>query len=128
MTRESYQWALLRVVPRVERGEQINVGAVLFCRGRKVLAIRLAFDEERLRVLDPGLDIDAVRAQLDGIARIAEGDPHAGRIARMDAVDRFGFITAPSSTVVQPSAVHVGLCDGDPHAELDRIVAEYVAI
>ncbi len=125
---ESYQWALLRVVPRVERGERINVGAVLFCRRLGVLAIELVIDEARLLALAPEFDLDAVRAQLDGLARIAEGDPAAGRLAGMAPADRFGFITAPSSTIVQPSAVHVGISAGDPQAELDALVQRYVRL
>lgn len=125
---ESYQWALLRVVPRVERGEQINVGAVLFCRRLGVLAIETLVDESRLRALAPELDLDAVRAQLDGLARVAEGDSAAGRIGGMEPADRFGFITAPSSTIVQPSAVHVGLCASEPHAELGKLMARYVRL
>lgn len=126
--RESYQWALLRVVPRVERGEQVNVGAVLFCRRKGVLAVAVEPDEARLRALDPRIDLDAVAAQLAGLVRVAAGDPAAGRVAGMEPADRFGFITAPSSTIVQPSAIHVGVCDGDPHDELDALMARYVRV
>lgn len=126
--RESYQWALLRVVPRVERGEQVNVGAAIFCRRKHVLAVAVELDEPRLLALDPAIDLKALRAQLEGLTRVADGDPAAGRVAGMDQSDRFGFITAPSSTIVQPSPIHVGVCDGDPHDELDALMARYVRV
>jgi hypothetical protein len=123
--RESFQYALWRVVPSLERGEQINVGVVLFCRRRQFLDARVHLDGERLQSLDPGVDLDAVAEHLKGLVRIARGDPSAGPIARMDASDRFGFLTAPSSTVVQPSPVHVGLCD-QPSDALEHLFAELV--
>jgi hypothetical protein len=106
---DAYSWTLLRVVPRVERGERINVGAVVFCRTQKFLGLELEIDEGRLLALDPELDLPTLRSQLDGLARVAAGDPGAGRVAAMDPSDRFGFIAAPSSTIVQPSPVHVGM-------------------
>jgi hypothetical protein len=124
---EPYSWTLLRVVPRVERGERINVGAAVFCRRARYLGLAFELDEARLRALDPRLDIDALRRQLEGLERVAAGDPQAGRVAGMDAADRFGFIAAPSSTVLQPAPVHVGLCD-EPAAVLDDLMARYVRL
>jgi hypothetical protein len=125
--REAYSWTILRVVPRVERGEQINIGAAVFSRRHNFLGLELVVDEPRLRALAPDLDLADLRVQLGGLERVAQGDASAGRIAGMDPSDRFGFIAAPSSTIVQPSPVHVGLCD-DPAAALERLVERYVRI
>jgi hypothetical protein len=120
-----FSYAIVRVVPRVERGERINAGVVLFSRPRRFLGARVALDEGRLAALAPGLSPDAVRPYLEAVTRIAAGDPQAGPIARMDQSDRFGWLVAPSSTIIQPSAVHTGLCD-DPQATLDRLFDELV--
>lgn len=125
--RQPYSWALLRVVPRIERGEQVNVGAAVFSRSQDWLGLEVVLDEDRLRALAPDLDLDALRRQLDGLARVAAGDPDAGRVAGMATTDRFGFLTAPSNTILQASPVHVGLCD-DPAAALQRIVDRYVRL
>jgi hypothetical protein len=123
--RSPFQYAILRVVPRVERGECLNAGVVVFARTRDFLGMRVALDADRLRALDPGTDPGPVAAQLDGRARIAAGDPGAGPIARMPVHQRFHWLVAPSSTVVQPSAVHTGLCD-DPQETLDRLFRSLV--
>lgn len=123
---EAYSWTLLRVVPRVERGERINVGAAVFCRRKGYLALAFELDQARLLALDPALDLELLRAQLEGLARVAAGAPEAGRVAGMEPADRFGFIAAPSSTMLQPSPVHVGTCDGDPALVLEQIMARYV--
>jgi len=116
---EAYSFAVLRLVPRVERGERVNIGVVLHCRRHKFLGLELELDETRLRALDPSLDLVALRDQLGGLERIAVGDQSAGGIATLDQSDRFGFLTAPSSTIVQPSPVHCGMTD-DPVATLIR--------
>jgi hypothetical protein len=124
---ESYQYALLRVVPSLPRGEQINVAVVLFCRRAGFLAVRVELDEGRLAALDPGLDLDALRAHLDGLARVAAGDQDAGAVAALPPSERFHWLVSPSSTVVQPSPVHTGLVgDEPPDAVLERLVAELV--
>jgi hypothetical protein len=123
--REAFQYALWRVVPSLERGEQINVGVVLHSRRHRVLGARAHVDDQRLAALHPDLDLEALRAHLDGLLRVARGDADGGAVAAMDASDRFGFLTSPSSTVVQPGPVHVGLC-GDPEAELERLFRELV--
>ncbi|WP_217923664.1 DUF3037 domain-containing protein [Miltoncostaea oceani] len=123
--RSPFQYAILRVVPRVERGECLNAGVVVFARTRDFLGMRVALDADRLRALDPGTDPGPVAAQLEGRARIAAGDPDAGPIARMPVHQRFHWLVAPSSTVVQPSAVHTGLCD-DPQETLDRLFRSLV--
>ena len=123
--RNAFSYAILRVVPSVERGERINAGVVLFCRQRGFLDARVALDERRLAALAPELDAGVVRAHLDGLVRVAEGEPAAGPIAALPQSERFGWLVAPSSTVVQPSEVHTGLCD-DPAVELDHLFERLV--
>jgi Protein of unknown function (DUF3037) len=124
-TRRPFQYAILRVVPRVERGERFNVGVVLFCRQRDYLGVRIDLDEDRLRALAPGVGGDEIRPHLDALVRVARADPGAGPIAAMPASERFGWLVAPSSTIIQPSEVHTGLSD-DPAATLDALFAELV--
>jgi hypothetical protein len=121
----AFQYAILRVVPHVERGERVNAGVLLFCRQRGFLAARTELDEARLAALDPELDAELVRAHLDALARIAAGEPDAGHVATLDQSERFHWLVAPSSTIIQPSEVHTGLTT-DPAAELDRLFAELV--
>ena len=123
--RNAFQYAIVRVVPRVERGECLNVGVILLCRPRRFLAARTVLDEARLAALAPGLDPATIRPHLDAIVRIAAGDPAAGPIARLGTAERFHWLVAPSSTMIQPSEVHTGLCD-DPADELDHLVATLV--
>jgi hypothetical protein len=124
--REEFQYALWRVVPRLERGETINAGVVLFCRRFRFLAARVRLDPARLAALDPEADFEAIARHLDALARIAAGDSDAGPIAGLPQSERFSWLVALASTVVQPSAVHTGLCD-DPEAQLERLFAELVA-
>ena len=121
----AFSYAVLRLVPRVERGERINVGVVVFCRPLQYLEARTALDEARALVLWPDLDIESVRAHLAAIERIAAGDPAAGPIARLETTARFHWLVAPSSTIIQPSVVHTGLC-GPPADELDELFLELV--
>jgi len=117
----SYDYALIRVVPRVERGECMNAGAILFCRTRRFLRAAVEVDDARLAAFAPWLDLAAVRAALDAIPRIAAGAPDAGPIARLTQAERFHWLVSPASTVVQPSPVHSGLCH-DPAAALERLL------
>ena len=121
----AFSYAVLRLVPRVERGERINVGVVVFCRPLQYLAARTGLDEARALALWPDLDLEAVRAHLAAIERIAAGDSDAGPIARLDTTARFHWLVAPSSTIIQPSVVHTGLCDA-PADELDELFRELV--
>jgi hypothetical protein len=121
-----FSYAVYRLVPRVERGERINVGVVLFSRPLDFLAARTHLDAARALALQPDLDLDAVRPHLAAIERIAAGDPAAGPIAALDTTQRFHWLVAPSSTIIQPSAVHTGVCD-EPAAQLDRLFRELVA-
>ena len=120
-----FQYAIVRVVPDVERGECVNAGVVLFCRGLRFLAARVALDEARLRALSPAVDLAAVRGHLDALCRVAAGDPAAGPMAALPPSERFHWLVAPSSTVIQCSPVHTGLT-GDPAEELERLVARLV--
>jgi hypothetical protein len=126
MAEPAFSYAVLRLVPRVERGEQINVGVVVFCRPQQFLDVRTGFEEARARALWPDLDLEGVRGYLHAIERIARGDPAAGPIAQLDKTARFHWLTAPSSTIIQPSEVHAGICS-DPGRELDELYAELVA-
>jgi hypothetical protein len=121
-----FAYALLRVVPHVERGERLNVGVVLFCRQRDFLELRCRVDEARLQALAPELDVADLRARLDALARVAAGDTTAGALAQMDKSDRFGWLAAPSSTVIQPSEVHTGITN-DPAATLARLFEALVS-
>jgi Protein of unknown function (DUF3037) len=123
--RRDFQYTILRVVPRIERGECINVGVAVFCRQRSFLGIRIELDEARLRALDPGLDPAAVEPHLEAIAAVVAGEPSAGPLAQLSASERFGWVAAKSSTVIQPSEVHTGLTQ-DPQATLDHLFTSLV--
>jgi hypothetical protein len=117
----AFQYALLRVVPRVERGEFVNAGVVLYQPGTKFLGARFHLDPARLRALDPSLDVEVVRRHLEAARRVCVGGREAGEIGGLPPGERFGWLVAPRSTVVQPSPVHTGLTD-DPEAELERLL------
>jgi hypothetical protein len=123
--RSAYEYAVIRAVPRIERDEFINVGVVLFCRERRFLAARLHVDEARLRALAPDMDIELLREQLGHIPLICAGGRAAGPIGDLPAHERFRWLSAPRSAIVQPSEVHVGMC-ADPQAALDRLFAQNV--
>ncbi len=123
MPREPFEYAVLRVSPRVERGELVNVGVVLFCRTMRFLGVRVELGDRQvaaLRALAPDVDLDAVRSHLASIQAIVEGEAAAGPIARLEAPERFRWVSSPSSTVIQPSDVHGGLTD-DPQATLGEL-------
>jgi hypothetical protein len=103
----------------------VNAGVVLFCREKNFLAARVELDEARVRALAPDADIDAVRGHLDAICRIAAGDPAAGAIAALPRSERFHWLVAPSSTIIQCSPVHTGLSE-DPGGELERLLERMV--
>ena len=124
--REDFQYAIVRVVPRVERGECLNAGVVLFCRRRDFLAARVELDEAPLAALAPDCDPAEVRPHLEALARVAAGDPAGGPIAALEPSERFHWLTAPASTIVQPSAVHTGLT-ADPAAELEHLFQRLVS-
>jgi hypothetical protein len=123
----SFDYAVVRVVPRVERGELINVGAIVSCPTAGYLAARIALDADRLRALSPSTDIAEVEAALALIPLIAAGDPRGGPIAALPRGERFHWLVAPRSAIIQTSPVHTGLCD-DPAAALDQLIARLVAL
>jgi hypothetical protein len=123
---EAFSYALLRVVPSISRGEAVNVGVILHCRRRDFLGVAIDLDGERLRALDPAIDLAAVGSHLAAIERIAAGDEGAGPIAALERSERFGALVTPASTIVQASPVHTGVTD-DPAATLERLRAELVA-
>ncbi|MGP4115138.1 DUF3037 domain-containing protein [Streptomyces sp. 4N509B] len=119
--RELFEYAVLRVVPRVERGESINAGVILYCQARSFLAARTHLDVERLRALDSRADVAGVRAALGAAESVCRGGPAAGPAAGDGPGRRFRWLVAPRSTVVQPGPVHTGLT-ADPAAELDHLL------
>jgi hypothetical protein len=123
--RSPFAYAILRVVPRIERGERFNAGVVLFCRQRGFLVAEVALDEKRLAALAPGTQAKDVRAHLEALVNVAAGEPQAGAIAELPPSERFGWLVAPSSTIIQPSEVHTGLTD-DPRKTLDALFEELV--
>ena len=121
--RAPFAYATIRVVPRVEREEFVNVGVVLYSRPRKYLGVQARLDVDRLRALWPQLDLDAVARQLDVIRLVVAGDSAGGAIALLPAAERFGWLSAPASTVVQPGPVHAGLA-ADPEAALHDLFTD----
>ena len=124
-SREAYEYAVLRVVPRVERGEFINAGVVLYCPRRRFLDARLHLDREALRTLEPMLEAETVEAHLEAARKVCAGGEEAGALGELSSRERFGRVVAPRSTVVQPSPVHTGLC-AEPGEELERLMREIV--
>ncbi len=123
--RSPFAYAVVRVVPHVERGESMNAGVILLCRPKRFLAARVDLDEDRLRALAPDCDATEIRRHLDAIPRIAAGDHDAGPIAALSQPERFHWLVAPASTVVQPGDVHTGMT-ADPAATLDHLFATMV--
>ncbi|MEV5972841.1 DUF3037 domain-containing protein [Streptomyces sp. NPDC051921] len=119
--RDVFEYALLRVVPRVERGECFNAGVVVYCRARSFVAARTHLDEAKLAALDPGADVLGVRSALHAVEGVCTGGEAAGQAAPDDAGRRFRWLIAPRSTVVQPGPVHTGLTT-DPEAEVERLL------
>ncbi len=116
-----FEYVLLRVVPRPERGEYINAGVVLYCPGLGFLDARIHLDTGRLRALDPGLDPEAVLEHLRTARQICAGGPEAGALGRLSTRQRFGRVAAPRSTVVQSSPIHTGFTD-DPEEKLEYLL------
>ncbi len=106
----SYDFAVIRIVPRVDRGEFINAGVIVFCLGKKFLQAKIHLGEQRLRALWPDLDIALVQEHLEAFLKVCAGDQDAGPIARLSLRERFHWLVAPRSTVIQISPVHSGIC------------------
>jgi len=122
-----FDYAVLRVVPRVEREEFVNAGVIVHCLERQFLQASLHIDEPRLRALWPEIDMETVRLHLDAFPRICDGDESAGPIARLTKRERFHWLVAPRSTVIQVSAVHTGLCD-NPENVLQQLRREILLL
>ena len=125
--RHVFEYALVRVVPRVERGECVNVGVVLFVRERRYLAARIEVDRARLLALAPDLDLALVEQHLATFLAICDGRPEGRPLADLPPAERFHWLTAPRSTIIQTAPAHVGQT-ADPAAELDRLLDAYVRL
>jgi Protein of unknown function (DUF3037) len=121
----SFDYALLRVVPRVERQEFINAGVVVYCPEKRYLAARIRFNVARLRSLWPEADEALVAKHLEAVERICAGDAAAGPIAKLSQRERFHWLTSPRSTIIQPSPVHTGVCTGTDDL-LDRVEKQFL--
>jgi hypothetical protein len=124
--RNGYDYAVIRVVPRVEREEFVNVGVILSCPARDFLDARLHVDRARLAALDPQLDMDLVEQHLNVIPLVCRGDPAAGPIALLTQRQRFHWLTATRSTIIQTSVVHSGLCGDEPADSLRHLMERMV--
>jgi len=125
--RVSFDYAVVRVVPRVERGELLNAGVIVFCLAQDFLRARVEVNEPRLRALWPEIDLELVRQHLEAIPKICAGSPDAGPIGRLSLRERFHWLVAPRSTMIQVSPVHVGLCD-EPERALDDLFCQTVRL
>ena len=123
----SYDYASVRVVPRVDREEFINVGVILFCLSRNFLAARVHIDEARLCAMSEEIDLALVRRHLEAIPKICAGEEGAGPIAKLPPRERFHWLVAPRSTIIQVSPVHTGMCDS-PERALDELFRQLVAV
>jgi hypothetical protein len=121
----SFDYAVIRVVPRVDRGEFINAGVVLYCLQARFLQTRIHLDEARLSALAPEVDMALVLGHLEALARICAGGPEAGPIGQLPQKERWHWLVAPRSTILQPSPVHSGLCE-DPAAALEHLMDRMV--
>jgi hypothetical protein len=120
-----YEYAIIRVVPRVEREEFVNVGVIVSCLSKEFLEARIELDEQRLKALNPALDMESVRTHLTAIQAICSGGPESGPIGQLPLRRRFEWLTSPRSTVIQTSPVHTGYCQ-DPAAVLESLVETMV--
>jgi hypothetical protein len=121
----SFDYSVIRVAPRVEREEFINAGIVLYCLKSDFLGARVALDVDALKALDPDADVASIRQHLDAIPLLCAGDPSAGPIARLPQKERWHWLTAPRSTLVQPGPVHSGLCE-NPATALEKLMTKMV--
>ena len=122
-----YSYAIVRVVPRVEREEFVNVGVILFARELLFLDARIELEAERVRALAPDLDVELVARHLRTFQAICAGDPAGGPVAALPPSERFHWLVAPRSTVIQTSAVHVGRCE-NPSEALEELMDEFVRL
>jgi hypothetical protein len=123
----SFDYAIVRVMPRVERGEFINAGVILYCLTSRFLAAKVELDEQRLLALAPGVDVAMVRGNLEAIPRICAGGRAAGPIGQLPQKERWHWLVAPRSTILQTSPVHSGLCE-DPAKALEHLMDRMVRL
>ena len=116
----SFDYAVIRVVPRVEREEFVNAGVIVFCLEKNFLGARVSVNEERLKALWPDIDVALIRRHLEAFPKISAGDSDAGPIGQLTLRERFHWLVSPRSTMIQVSPVHTGIC-GDPQQSLDRL-------
>lgn len=121
-----FEYAVIRVVPKVEREEFFNVGVILFAKKKKFLQLRFQLDQVKLRTFNSELDREEIEAYLQAFEHICAGDPAGGPIAKLDQPSRFRWLTAARSTIIQCSKVHPGFCE-DPRGALDKLFATLVA-
>jgi hypothetical protein len=126
-TGPAFDYAIVRVVPLVEREEFVNVGVVLFCPDRHVLGAKIELDEQRLRALFPAVDVELVREHLDAFQRVCEGGPQAGPIGALPLRERWHWLVAPRSTILQTSAPHSGICES-PESAMERLLERNVRV
>lgn len=122
-----YEYAVIRLVPKVEREEFINIGVLLFCKSKRFLQMKSHVDEQRIRCLAPYIDIDLVKAQLESFDAITRGAKDAGTIAQLDVPSRFRWLTAARSSIVQTSRIHPGFTD-NLASQLEKLLEELVHI
>ena len=126
MPMHSFDYGVIRVVPRVERQEFINAGVVVLCAEQRYLAVRIRLDEARLKALWPGVDVAIVRRHLEAIERICAGGLDGGPIAKLSVKERFHWLVAARSTIIQCSPVHTGVCEGGMDEVLDRLAGQFL--
>lgn len=124
--RSTFDYAILRVVPRVERHEFVNAGVIVSCHLKKYLRARIELDEHRLRALDPDVDLDDVRRHLAAIPIVCAGGPEAGPVGALSERERWHWLVAPRSTILQTSPPHVGICEGDLDEALEHLMEKMV--
>ena len=123
----SYDYAIIRVVPHVERGECLNVGVILYSPTRRFIGALLHFDQERLRALAPQLDFSALQQQLEHLVQVCNGKKSGGPIGQLSQSERFNWLVSPRSTIIQTSPVHAGICN-DPQEELQSLLKKLVLV
>lgn len=127
LVNHSFEYAIIRVVPQVEREEFLNVGVILYCRDHKYLGMKFMLDEKRLLAIFPQTDIQDIEEHLHSFENITNGEPAGGPIAALDPPSRFRWLTAKRSTVIQLSAVHPGICE-NPEGTIDKLFKKLVLL
>lgn len=123
----SYDYAIIRVVPRVERGECLNVGVILYSPTRRFLGTLIHFDRERLHALAPQLDFAALQEQLEHVVQVCNGKKSGGPVGQLSQSERFNWLVSPRSTIIQTSPIHAGICT-DPAEELQSLLKKLVLV